>query len=122
SFHRLSGVEPWDLTADLRSHLQTLYAQSFRITLASPILSRLLAQMWLIILSDQLLIVALMQVPPWADPSFFLCSLWETPRGCFPSDLHVLGIPPAFILSQDQTLHEISSFITYSFFKRRKAE
>uniref|UniRef100_A0A6N2ND82 Small ribosomal subunit protein uS7 domain-containing protein n=1 Tax=Salix viminalis TaxID=40686 RepID=A0A6N2ND82_SALVM len=35
SFHRLSRVEPWDLTADLKSHLQTLYAQSFRITLAS---------------------------------------------------------------------------------------
>ncbi|KAH7330835.1 hypothetical protein KP509_20G004400 [Ceratopteris richardii] len=34
---RLSGVEPWDLTADLRSHPQTLYAQSFRITLASCI-------------------------------------------------------------------------------------
>ncbi|GKF61950.1 photosystem I P700 chlorophyll A apoprotein A1 [Tanacetum coccineum] len=26
SFHRLSRVEPWDLTADLKSHLQTLYA------------------------------------------------------------------------------------------------
>ncbi|KAL2224724.1 UNVERIFIED_CONTAM: hypothetical protein Sindi_2976300 [Sesamum indicum] len=25
SFHRLSRVEPWDLTADLKSHLQTLY-------------------------------------------------------------------------------------------------
>ncbi|CAK9251016.1 unnamed protein product [Sphagnum jensenii] len=44
SFHRLSRVEPWDLTADLRSHLQTLYAQSFRITLASSVLPRLLAQ------------------------------------------------------------------------------
>ncbi|KAK8966756.1 Cytochrome b6 [Platanthera guangdongensis] len=44
SFHRLSGVEPWDLTADLKSHLQTLYAQSFRITLASSVLPRLLAQ------------------------------------------------------------------------------
>ncbi len=38
SFHRLSRVEPWDLTADLKSHLQTLYAQSFRITLASSVL------------------------------------------------------------------------------------
>ncbi|KAF6138388.1 hypothetical protein GIB67_037678 [Kingdonia uniflora] len=37
-------VEPWDLTADLQSHLQTLYAQSFRITLASSVLPRLLAQ------------------------------------------------------------------------------
>ncbi|XLT79712.1 hypothetical protein HN873_001465, partial [Arachis hypogaea] len=27
SFHRLSRVEPWDLTANLKSHLQTLYAQ-----------------------------------------------------------------------------------------------
>lgn len=32
----------------------------------------------------------------------------------FPSDLHVLSMPPAFILSQDQTLHEIHSCITYS--------
>jgi len=40
----LSRVEPWDLTADLKSHLQTLYAQSFRITLASSVLPRLLAQ------------------------------------------------------------------------------
>ena len=26
------------------------------------------------------------------------------PEGCFPFDLHVLGLPPAFVLSQDQTL------------------
>ncbi|KAK4426202.1 hypothetical protein Salat_1388700 [Sesamum alatum] len=38
SFHRLSKVEPWDLAVDLKSHLQTLYAQSFRITLASSVL------------------------------------------------------------------------------------
>ncbi|KAL4306189.1 hypothetical protein AHAS_Ahas16G0153400 [Arachis hypogaea] len=44
SFHRLSRVEPWDLTANLKSHLQTLYVQSFRITLASSVLPRLLAQ------------------------------------------------------------------------------
>ena len=30
----------------------------------------------------------------------------------FPSDLHVLSMPPAFILSQDRTLHEIHSCIT----------
>ena len=29
----------------------------------------------------------------------------STPEGAFPLDLHVLGTPPAFILSQDQTLH-----------------
>ncbi|KAL8465117.1 hypothetical protein ACS0TY_034570 [Phlomoides rotata] len=44
SFHRLSKVEPWDLTADLKSHLQTHYTQLFRIMLASSILPRLLAQ------------------------------------------------------------------------------
>ena len=37
----------------------------------------------------------------------------------FPSDLHVLSMPKAFILSQDRTLHEIHSCITYSFFVRR---
>ncbi|EYU24767.1 hypothetical protein MIMGU_mgv1a022251mg, partial [Erythranthe guttata] len=41
SFYRLSRVEPWDLMTDLKSHLQTLYAQSFRITLASSILPQL---------------------------------------------------------------------------------
>ncbi|MBA0653796.1 hypothetical protein Goklo_020928 [Gossypium klotzschianum] len=30
--------------ADLKSHLQTLYAQSFQITLVSSVLPRLLAQ------------------------------------------------------------------------------
>ncbi|MBA0730941.1 hypothetical protein Golax_004554 [Gossypium laxum] len=44
SFHPLSRVEPWDLTTDLKSHLQTLYAQSFWITLASFVLPQLLAQ------------------------------------------------------------------------------
>ena len=40
----------------------------------------------------------------------------------FPSDLHVLSMPPAFILSQDRTLHEIHSCITYSFLVRNKAD
>ena len=39
----------------------------------------------------------------------------------FPSDLHVLSMPPAFILSQDRTLHEIHSCITYSFLVRRQS-
>jgi hypothetical protein len=30
----------------------------------------------------------------------------RVPRRAFPLDLHVLGTPPAFILSQDQTLHK----------------
>ena len=29
----------------------------------------------------------------------------QSPEGLIPSDLHVLGLPLAFILSQDQTLH-----------------
>src|ERR1700710_1416997 len=28
------------------------------------------------------------------------------PKEAFPLDLHVLSTPPAFVLSQDQTLHE----------------
>ncbi|KAK9660840.1 hypothetical protein RND81_12G200100 [Saponaria officinalis] len=152
SFHRLSRVEPWDLTADLKSHLQTLYAQSFRITLASSVLPRLLAQkvhdpwafdlhaallrqafahcgkfptaasrrslgrvsvpVWLIILSDQLLIIALVLT------RYSPVRHW---KHHFPSDLHVLSMPPAFILSQDRTLHEIHSCITYSFLVRRQS-
>ena len=30
----------------------------------------------------------------------------RVPRRALPLDLHVLGTPPAFILSQDQTLHK----------------
>src|SRR5437763_8640490 len=33
---------------------------------------------------------------------------WRAPEGARPSDLHVLGTPPAFILSQDQTLHHLA--------------
>src|SRR5699024_4459909 len=29
-----------------------------------------------------------------------------TPEGALPLDLHVLSTPPAFVLSQDQTLHK----------------
>ena len=41
--------------------------------------------------------------PPLSFNSF-------TPKGSkkkTPFDLHVLGMPPAFVLSQDQTLHNI---------------
>ena len=34
----------------------------------------------------------------------------RTPKGTFAFDLHVLATPPAFDLSQDQTLHLISSY------------
>src|SRR3954469_7363479 len=30
----------------------------------------------------------------------------STPEGAFPLDLHVLSTPPAFVLSQDQTLQQ----------------
>ncbi len=33
--------------------------------------------------------------------------LTRSPLDSFSFDLHVLGMPPAFILSQDQTLHLI---------------
>ncbi|KAG6618062.1 hypothetical protein I3842_Q037800, partial [Carya illinoinensis] len=138
SFHRLSRVEPWDLTADLKSHLQTLYAQSFRITLASSAfylhaallrqafahcgkfptaasrrsLGRVSVPVWLIILSDQLLIIALVLT------RYSPVRHW---KHHFPSDLHVLSMPPAFILSQDRTLHEIHSCITYSFLVRKQS-
>ena len=37
-----------------------------------------------------------------------------TPEGAFSLDLHVLSTPPAFVLSQDQTLHErVASRITW---------
>ena len=33
--------------------------------------------------------------------------LSETPKDLTPFDLHVLGTPPAFVLSQDQTLKKL---------------
>ena len=44
SFCCLYSVKLKDLTTNLRSHLQTLYAQSIRITLASHVLPQLLAR------------------------------------------------------------------------------
>ena len=44
SFGSSSGVEPRNYAANLIYHLRTLYAQSFRITLASYVLPRLLAR------------------------------------------------------------------------------
>ena len=98
--------------------------------------------MWLIILSDQLLIVALVSryltnklirrgtIQEWPKPfpqrvyavlaivsNGYSPLLGRFPRVTHPSatkvsgassgpsfDLHVLGLPPAFVLSQDQTL------------------
>ena len=33
--------------------------------------------------------------------------LSQSPKGLTPFDLHVLGTPPAFVLSQDQTLKKL---------------
>ena len=106
-------------------------------------LGRISVPVWLIILSNQLLIVALVGhyptnklirrklIPRW---KFFYLSAYgvlATVSSCYPPpkgrflrvthpsatipteqarqksfDLHVLSIPPAFILSQDQTLHD----------------
>ena len=110
-------------------------------------LGRVSVPVWLIILSDQLLIVALggryphqlanqTQAPLLAILFFSLLSYYGVlalvsqcyppPKGRFlrvthPSattaccqasfDLHVLSMPPAFILSQDQTLHGYFIFI-----------
>ena len=112
-------------------------------------LGRLSVPMWLAILSDQLLVVALVgryphqladkpRAPrraPWLAPQ--LSSPQDSPERTYavlpgrwagypprirqvahvlrtrspvalagPLDLHVLSTPPAFVLSQDQTLHE----------------
>jgi hypothetical protein len=100
-------------------------------------LGRVSVPVWLIILSDQLLIVALVRPlphqlanprgPSFSDKSFprraytVLAQVslsYSVPKGTFPRvthpsatplatrafDLHVLGLPPAFVLSQDQTL------------------
>ncbi|TYJ12143.1 hypothetical protein E1A91_A11G328700v1, partial [Gossypium mustelinum] len=129
SFHRLSKVEPWDLMADLKSHLQTLYAQSFRITLASSafyLYAALLRQAFAhcekfptaasrrSLGRFQLLFPSQLQVLTRYSP----VRHW---KHHFLFDLHVLSMPPAFILSQDRTLHEIHSCITYSFLVRRQS-
>ena len=43
-FPKLTAVELLAFTSDLMHHLRTLYAQSFRITLATYVLPRLLAR------------------------------------------------------------------------------
>jgi hypothetical protein len=44
SFKSSSKVKPWDFTPNLFRHLRSLYAQSFRTTLATYVLPRLLAR------------------------------------------------------------------------------
>ncbi|KAJ3668840.1 hypothetical protein LUZ61_022760, partial [Rhynchospora tenuis] len=83
-------------------------------------LGRVSVPVWLIILSDQLLIIALLLSP--SQGQVLACySPVRHWKHHFPSDLHVLSMPPAFILSQDRTLHEIPSCITYSFLLRRQS-
>ena len=43
------------------------------------------------------------------------CAAVLAPEGVFSLDLHVLGTPPAFVLSQDQTLQLKSSIPAASF-------
>lgn len=40
--------------------------------------------------------------------------------GAFPFDLHVLSTPPAFVLSQDQTLHKKSTNVKLKLYINRK--
>uniref|UniRef100_A0A2C9WFR8 Uncharacterized protein n=1 Tax=Manihot esculenta TaxID=3983 RepID=A0A2C9WFR8_MANES len=106
--------------ANLKSHLQTLYAQPFWITLASSLM-----------LISQILSLLLFQEKKFTTrrPSTYTqyCSVRLLPiakilycwhiltryslvRHCkyyFPSDLYVLSISPLFILSQNRTLHKI---------------
>jgi hypothetical protein len=44
----------------------------------------------------------------------------STPKRAFPLDLHVLSTPPAFVLSQDQTLHRKHQQKTITQAKKRK--
>ncbi|TYJ00668.1 hypothetical protein E1A91_A13G101200v1, partial [Gossypium mustelinum] len=76
-----------------------VHCEKFPTAASRRSLSRVSVPVWLIILSDQLLIIALH----------------------FPSDLHVLSMPSVFILIQDRTLHEIHSCITYSFLDCRQS-
>ncbi|KAK9660071.1 hypothetical protein RND81_O198400 [Saponaria officinalis] len=90
----------------------TVIASSPGKEVHDPSLGRVSVPVWLIILSDQLLIIALVLT------RYSPVRHW---KHHFPSDLHVLSMPPAFILSQDRTLHEIHSCITYSFLVRRQS-
>ena len=70
---------------------------------------------------------------PWLSPSEGQVThvlltrppLGSSPKGVSPHDLHVLGTPPAFTLSQDQTLHKnfrMKSEGCYPYFNDPKSE
>ena len=46
----------------------------------------------------------------------------STPEGAFPFDLHVLSTPPAFVLSQDQTLQTKTPGTNPAIFHQRKSD
>ncbi|KAF1855514.1 hypothetical protein Lal_00008051 [Lupinus albus] len=124
SFKGSSGVEPRAFTSDLSNRLRTViiipgkralrpeafithaalldqacaHCPIFPTAASRRSLGRVSVPVWLIILSDQLRIVGLQR----ADSHALRTRAPLTPKGSF--DLHVLGMPPAFVLSQDQTL------------------
>ncbi|TYH84372.1 hypothetical protein ES332_D02G193000v1 [Gossypium tomentosum] len=100
------------------------YCKKFPTTASPRSLGRVSVLVWLIILSDQLLIITLpfpIVVPLPRVGSYALLTVRHW-KHHFPFDLHVLSMPPVFILSQDRSLHEIHSCITYSFLVCRQSQ
>uniref|UniRef100_A0A2N9IE54 Uncharacterized protein n=1 Tax=Fagus sylvatica TaxID=28930 RepID=A0A2N9IE54_FAGSY len=115
----------------------TVIASSPGKEVHDPSLGRVSVPVWLIILSDQLLIIALpfpavvplpragsyalLTRPPLETPLPVRLACVKHAASTTSRPTHVLSMPPAFILSQDRTLHEIHSCITYSFLVRKQS-
>ena len=93
---RLGGPLPRQLANQTRGHLSAHKALTFR-GCPQKVLCGISSRFQLLSPTERQVPHALLTRSP----------LSEVPKGFTPFDLHVLGTPPAFVLSQDQTLKKL---------------
>ena len=93
---RLGGPLPRQLANQTRGHLSAHKALTFQ-GCPQKVLCGISSRFQLLSPTERQVPHALLTRSP----------LSEVPKGFTPFDLHVLGTPPAFVLSQDQTLKKL---------------
>ena len=98
---RLGGPLPHQLSNQTRGHLSALKALAIK-SCGSIALCGISSRFQLLSPTERQVPHALLTRPPLSHPF----RLTEVALRGASFDLHVLGTPPAFVLSQDQTLYE----------------
>ena len=93
---RLGGPLPHQLANQTRGHLSAIKSLTFK-RCHSNVSCGISSRFQLLSPTERQVPHALLTRSPLSNP----------PKGTTPFDLHVLGTPPAFVLSQDQTLKKL---------------